>query len=109
MFAIPDEQFPTTITEVMVIVPEPNPEDPDEKCPSCEGFKRALDRNKIPYIVTTKAEAPTQVQEQIEAHKIKTAPTVVANGTVVAAGGLQIPVVRRIIAAYKPAAVAAGV
>lgn len=101
MFAVPLEQLPANVQEVMVIVPEIDPEHPEVKCTNCESAKGYLERNGVAYVESTKREAPTHVQEQIDALNIQSAPTIVADGTVVAAGGVQLPVLRHLVVAHK--------
>ena len=110
MFAVPIEQLSTSVEEIMVIVPEINPEDPDATCTNCNSAKGYLDRNGVAYVECTKKEAPPHVQEQIDALNIMSAPTIVADGIVVAAGGVQLPILRPLVTAYKAAtAVPVGV
>lgn len=110
MFAVPVEQLPTSVREIMVIVPAIDPEHPEAVCTNCESAKGYLGRNGVAYVECTKDEAPQHVQEQIDALNIMSAPTIVADGKVVAAGGVQLPILRPLTVAYKAAvAVPVGV
>lgn len=110
MFAIPIDQLPTVVEEIMIIVPEIDPEHPDVVCTNCNSTKGYFDRRGVPYVTRTKAEAPPHVQEQIDALNIQSAPTVVADGQVVAAGGVQLPILQPLGVARKAAtAVPVGV
>ena len=104
MFAVPIDQLPSVVQEIMIIVPEFDPERPKDKCTNCESSKGYLDSNGASYVECTKAEAPPHVQEQIDALNIMSAPTIVADGVVVAAGGVQLPILQQLAKARKAAA-----
>lgn len=81
MYAIPIEEFPKIVTAVTLV------STPD--CTSCPSIRRFFESRTIKYIEMYLNEASDEIKVQIATLSIKTAPVLVCDNFVVAAGGVQ--------------------
>ena len=88
MYRIDDSRFPEVVTKVRLI------STPD--CNSCPNVRSFLERNGIPYEEAYVSEASAEELAQMEELSIMTAPVLFVNDLLVAAGGVQYPVLNLI-------------
>ena len=84
MYGIDSALFPEVVTKVRLI------STPD--CTSCPSIRRFLDSKNIPYEDVHVEDITAEERAQMEAHAIQTAPVLFVNDLLVAAGGVQRPV-----------------
>ena len=93
MYRIDDALFPEVVTKVRLIS--------TETCTSCPSIRRFLEQHNIAYEEIHMEEATADELEQIKAASIMSAPVLFVNDMLVAAGGVQRPVLGLIKARYS--------
>lgn len=84
MYKVPDDQFPEIVKKVRLIS--------TPTCTSCPSVRSFFDRNGIEYEEVHLEDATADELAQIREKNLTTAPIIFVNDVLVAAGGVQYPV-----------------